>query len=53
MLVRAVGVPGGVGGSPGGGVGAEADPDRLVVAALFGMDKVGQHPPVRSGGLAT
>ena len=41
MSLRLVGVPGGVGCGLAGGVVAEADSDRLVVAALFGVDEVG------------
>jgi hypothetical protein len=41
VSLRGVGVAGGVGCGLGGGVVAEADSDRLVVAALFGVDKVG------------
>jgi hypothetical protein len=41
MSLRLVGVAGGVGCGLGGGVVAEADSDRLVVAALFGVDEVG------------
>ncbi len=41
MSLWLVGVPGGVGCGLGAGVVAEADSDRLVVAALFGVDEVG------------
>jgi hypothetical protein len=41
MSLRRVGVPGGVGCGLSGGVVAEANSDRLVVAALFGVDEVG------------
>ena len=47
-----VGVLGGVGCGLGGGVVAEAGSDGLVVAALFGVDEVGQHLLVGGGGLA-
>ena len=50
MSLRLVGVPGGIGCGLAGGVVAEADSDRLVVAALFGVDKVGYAPPGTSPG---
>ena len=52
MSLWLVGTPGGVGCGLGGSVVAEADSDGLVVAALFGMDEVGQYLPVGDGGLA-
>jgi hypothetical protein len=44
--------PEGVGGGLVGGVVAEADPDRLVVAALLLVHEVGEYPPVGVGRLA-
>jgi hypothetical protein len=44
FLMRVTGVASGVGCGVPGGVGTEADADGLVVAALFGVGDVGQHP---------
>jgi hypothetical protein len=44
-------LPGGVGRGLGGRVLTEADPDGLVVSALFGVDQGGQHLAVRGGRL--
>ncbi len=49
--LRVIGLAACVGCRLPGGIGTEADPDGLVVAALFGMDEVGQHLAVGSSGL--
>ena len=47
-----IGLAAGVGCGLLGGIGTEADSDGLVVAALFGMDDVGQDPAVGSSWLS-
>lgn len=52
FLLPVIGLSVGVGCGLPGRVGAEADSDGLVVAALLGMGDVGQHPAVGSSWLS-